>query len=99
MTDNVRRGLLLGKFERKILHTLQLSVLEIIAYRRELETQEERFRVAEAVGVIIANNVTEGSLEFHEEYEQIVARILVGLASSFENITDSLIEFERGRIP
>ena len=98
MTDNVPWGLVPGNFEGTILRTLHLSLLEIIAYLRELETQEERFLVAEAIGVIIANNLTEGGLEFHNEYERIVARIPMGLTSAVENITNTVIEFERGRI-
>ena len=51
--------------------------------------------VAEAVGVIIANNLTEDGLEFHDEYERIFARIPMDLANDIENITVSLIEFEK----
>ena len=61
MTDKVPWGLVPGNFEGTILRTLHLSLLELIAYLRELEKREERFLVTETIGVSIANNLTEGA--------------------------------------
>ena len=94
MENNVPPGLVLGSFEMTVLRTLLLSLLDVIAYLRNIELRSERFALGEAVGVTIANNLTDGGLEYHDEFERIAAMIPWRLNRAVENITDSLREME-----
>ena len=51
--------------------------------------------MSEAIVMKIFKNLTERGLEFHNEYEIVVARILMDLASTVENVADSVFDFEQ----
>lgn len=87
-----------GNFLGTVRNTIRISLLDILEYIRILPTYYERFAIAEAIGVLIANELTGGGLEYHDEYERIVARVPVTLARQVENVTEALIVMEKGQI-
>ena len=79
-----------------MLNVLRISLVEIVEYTRDLRSYEENFLVGEAIGVLMVNDLTNGGLEYHDEYERIVARVPSRLATAVENVTQCLLEFEEG---
>lgn len=60
-------------------------------------TYRERFEVGDAIGVLIANDLTGGDFKYHDEYEQIVARLIGTLARRVEYLTKALRMMEEGQ--
>ena len=77
-----------------VLRTFLLALLDIIAYLRDLENRNERYAIGEAIGVTVANSLTNGGLEWHDDFERTTARVPWRLNRAVENITDSLSEME-----
>lgn len=65
---------------------LRIAIIEIIEYLRTLDTVEERFIIGEAVGTVIANKLTDGSLEYHDEYKRIMSRITRTIATAVQEV-------------
>lgn len=98
MSNVVPMGMVPGNFLGTVLNTIRISLLDIIGYMRTLPSYEERFIVGQAIGVRVANELTEGGLEYHDEYKRIVSRIPAVLARPIEHLTEMILVMEEGQI-
>lgn len=61
-----------------------------------IEAIEEIFVIGEAIGIFVANDLTNGALEYHDEFERIGTRVSGEIARAVQDAADELSELEQG---